>query len=296
MRMSPVLFEGQPEVALAQRPIVSIQAISPAYARVLHVPLLQGRAFNDHDDRQSAHVVMVNQSLAQRFWPNEDPIGKKVWPGLQTTPCLVVGVLGDVKNVGLAAETNPEVYLPFPQLPWPLMNLSLRTASADPGRLIPAVRREVSKIDKDQPITGAQTLEQLVANATAQRRFSMLLLTAFSATALILAIVGIYGALAYSVAQRTAELGVRMALGADRADILTMVVRQGLSLALAGVVLGVAGAMLLTRVMSSMLYKVSAGDPATFVLSAALFLAVASLASYLPARRATQVDPTEALR
>ncbi len=295
MRLSPVLFEGQPEVPLPQRPIVSIQDISPDYSAVLHVPLLRGRTFDEHDDAEGARVVMVNQTLARRFWPNQDPIGKKVWPGRQTAAALVVGVLGDVKNFGLAADPNPEVFLPFPQLPWPLLNLCLRT-SLDPASLVPAVRREIAKIDQDQPVTGVQTLEEVIASSTSQRRFTMLLLAAFSATALILAIVGIYGALAYSVAQRTGELGVRIALGADRSDILRLVVGQGLALTLAGIALGLLGSLLLTRVMSSMLFQVSASDPATFALSAALFLAVASIASYLPARRATRIDPTEALR
>ncbi len=295
MRLSPVLFEGQPEVPLPQRPIVSIQAISPDYSAVLHVPLLRGRTFDEHDDAEGARVVMVNQTLARRFWPNQDPIGKKVWPGRQTAAALVVGVLGDVKNFGLAADSNPEVFLPFPQLPWPLLNLFLRT-SLDPASLVPAVRREIAKIDQDQPVTGVQTLEEVIASSTSQRRFTMLLLAAFSATALILAIVGIYGALAYSVAQRTGELGVRIALGADRSDILRLVVGQGLALTLAGIALGLLGSLLLTRVMSSMLFQVSASDPATFALSGALFLAVASIASYLQARRATRIDPTEALR
>ncbi|MBZ5610325.1 MAG: ABC transporter permease [Acidobacteriia bacterium] len=271
MRLSPVLFEGQPDVPLPERPIVSIQAISPGYAAVFHVPLLRGHVFEEHDDAQAAHVVIVNQTLARRFWPNQDPIGKRVWPGRQSV-ALVVGVVGDVKNSGLAADPNPEVFLPFPQLPWPLLNLSLRT-SMDPASLLPAIRREISKIDKDQPITGVQTLEQVIDASTAQRRFIMLLLAAFSSTALILAMVGIYGALAYSVAQRTGELGVRIALGADRGDILRLVVGQGLGLTITGIALGVAGSMLLTRVMSSMLYQISESDPATFVLSAALFLA-----------------------
>ncbi|HYL37736.1 MAG TPA: ABC transporter permease [Bryobacteraceae bacterium] len=294
MRMSPVLFEGQPELPLPQRPIVSIQAISPDYGRVLRVPLLRGREFSEHDDEQAARVVIVNQALARRFWPNQDPIGKKVWAGRQPA-AQVVGVFGDVKNLDLAADPNPEVFLPFPQLPWALLNLSLRT-SVEPASLLPGVRRQLSQIDKDQPITAARTLEQVLAASTAPRRFSMLLLVGFSATALILAMVGIYGLVAYSVAQRTGELGIRIALGADRGEILRLVVMHGLTLTAGGIALGLAGSMLLTRVLSSLLYQTSASDPATFLLSAALFLAVACAASYLPARRATRIDPVEALR
>jgi putative ABC transport system permease protein len=294
MRMSPVLFEGQPELPLPQRPIVSIQAVSPDYARVLRVPLLRGREFTEHDDAQAARVVIVNQTLARRFWPNQDPIGKKVWAGRQAA-AQVVGVFGDVKNLDLAADPNPEVFLPFPQLPWALLNLSVRTTT-DPASLLPAVRRQISQIDKDQPITGAQPLDQVLSKSTAQRRFTMVLLAAFSSTALILAIVGIYGVLAYSVAQRTGELGIRIALGAERRDILRLVVFHGLALAGSGIALGLAGSILLTRLMSSMLYRISTSDPATFLLSAGLFLAVGFVASYLPARKATRIDPVEALR
>jgi putative ABC transport system permease protein len=180
-------------------------------------------------------------------------------------------------------------------LPWALLNLSVRTTT-DPASLLPAVRRQISQIDKDQPITGAQPLDQVLSKSTAQRRFTMVLLAAFSSTALILAIVGIYGVLAYSVAQRTGELGIRIALGAERRDILRLVVFHGLALAGSGIALGLAGSILLTRLMSSMLYRISTSDPATFLLSAGLFLVVGFVASYLPARKATRIDPVEALR
>jgi putative ABC transport system permease protein len=294
IRFSPVLFEGQPEVPLAERPVVSIQTISPGYARVMHVPLRRGRVFSDHDDAEAPRVVMVNQTLARRFWPNENPIGKKVWAGRQQA-AEVVGVFGDVKNLSLATEPNPEVFLPFPQLPWARLNLSVRT-STDPAGFITAVRRVVSSIDKDQPVTGAQTLDEVLAASTAPRRFTLVLLLAFSAMALILAVIGIYGVVAYSVAQRTGELGIRIALGADRSDILRLVLGQGLALSLSGIAIGVVGSLLLTRVLATMLYQTSATDPTTFILSGALFTLVALAASYLPARRATRIDPAEALR
>ncbi len=294
IRFSPVLFEGQPELPLPQRPFVSVQTVSPDYAKVLRVPLLRGRPFSAHDDAQAPRVVLVNETLARRFWPNQDAVGKKVWVGRQDT-AYVVGVLGDVKNISLAADTNPEVFLPFPQLPWAHLNLSVR-AAGDPARLTTAIRAGIARIDKDQPVTGVETLEEILDASASQRRFTMTLLSAFAATALILALVGIYGLVAYSVAQRTGELGIRIALGASRGDILRLVVGQGLRLTLFGIAIGVAGSLALTRVLAGMLYHTSATDPLTFVLSGLLFTAAAIAAAYRPARRATRIDPTEALR
>src|SRR5579864_7210243 len=194
-RLSPALPEGQPAVPCGQRPSLNMQTISPDYARVLHVPLLRGREFTDHDDAEAPGVAMVNQTLVRRFWPNDNPIGKHILLGQRPQPVEVVGVLGDVRNFGLAVDTNPEVMLPFPQLPWRWLNLSVRTV-ADPHRLISAIRRQVALVDKDQPLTDVQTMQELIGAASAQPRFTMLLLAAFSATALILAIVGIYGVIA----------------------------------------------------------------------------------------------------
>ena len=294
-RRSPMLPEGQPIVPFGQRPILDIQTISPDYARVLRVPLLRGREFTDHDHADAPGVAIVNAAAVRRYWPNDNPIGKRIWLGQRPLPVEVVGVFSDLKNVTLGDETSPEVILPFPQLPWPLLNLSVRT-SGDARGLISAIRRQVSQVDQDQPLTDVQTMEELVSSASQQQRFTMLLLGVFSATALILAIVGIYGVIAYSVAQRTQELGIRMALGADQSDVLKLVVGQGLGLTLTGIAIGLAGAFALTRLMSSLLYQTSATDPIAFGVSALLFTAVALLASYLPARRATRIDPTDALR
>jgi putative ABC transport system permease protein len=294
-RISPALPEGQPAVPFGQRPILNIQTISPDYARVLRVPLLHGREFTDHDNAEAPGVAMVNQTLVRRFWPNDNPIGKHILLGQRQQPVEVVGVFGDLNNATLGDAASPEVMLPFPQLPWPLLNLSVR-AAGDPRGLISAIRRQVALVDKDQPLTSVQTLEELVGSASAQPRFTMLLLAVFSATALILAIVGIYGVIAYSVAQRTGELGIRMALGADQSDVLKLVVGHGLRLTLVGIGIGLAGALALTRLMSTLLYQTSVTDPIAFVVSALLFTVVALLASYLPARRATRIDPTDALR
>jgi putative ABC transport system permease protein len=294
-RRSPMLLEGQPEVPVGERPILNIQTISPDYTKVLRVPLVRGREFTEHDDAEAPPVVMVNQAVVRRYWPNENPIGKRIYLGQLPKPSVVVGVLGDIKNENLAHDATPEVFLPFPQLPWASLNLTVRT-TRDPHNSISAVRRQISLIDKDQPVTNVQTLEELLESASAQPRFTMFLLGIFATAALILAMVGIYGVIAYSVAQRTQELGIRMALGADRSDILRLVIGHGLLLTLSGVAIGMIASVALTRMLSSMLYKTSATDPLIFSSSAVLFLAVALIASYLPARRAMRIDPTDALR
>jgi putative ABC transport system permease protein len=294
-RITPVLVEGQPDVPLVHRPFLNIQTISPSYASVMRVPLIRGREFSDRDNAQAPPVAIVNQALVRRFWPNEDPVGKKLWIGRNPFPTEVVGVFGDIKNSGIANPAVPEVFLPFPQLPWANLNLNLRS-DVEPHSLASAVRERISTIDKDQPITNVQSLSQVLDDARAQPRFAAFLLGAFSVTALVLATVGIYGVVSYSVAQRTQEIGIRLALGATTEDIVKLVIRYALGLATAGVLIGLAAAMVLSRVVSSLLYQVSASDPLTFVTSAVLFVAVAAGASYLPARRATRVDPIDALR
>src|ERR1700735_1295406 len=256
---TPARFEGQPEVDLGRRPQVYLEYISPDYPKARGVPLVEGRAFDGRDDATSAPVVIVNQTTVRRFWPNQDPIGKLVWVG-RFPPSQVVGVLADIKNDGLASPTQPEVFLPFPQLASPVLYLTVRS-SMDPHSLASALRSHI-----------------------------------VSATALILAVVGIYGVIAYSVAQRTQELGIRIALGASSADIFRFVIGNGVRLAAAGILIGLAASFALTRLMASLLFQTSATDPITFVGSAVLFALVAMLASYLPARRAMRIDPTAALR
>jgi len=206
-----------------------------------------------------------------------------------------VGVATDLHNLSLAAAPQPEVYVSFPQRPWASMNLILRTAG-EPHLWAPAVRAAIATVDRDQPVTALNTMEEVLASSTAQQRFSVFLLGVFSLTALSLAAVGLYGAIAYSVAERTREMGIRLALGAAANDILHMIVRQGLTMALAGLAIGCVAALFLTRLMSGLLFHVSAADPFTYMVTALLFAGIAALASYLPARRATRVDPTEALR
>jgi putative ABC transport system permease protein len=294
-RITPVLAEGQPEAPLPKRPFVDIEAISPQWFQTLRVALRAGREFTDADNAQAPKVVIVNETFARQFWPNQNPVGKHVVVGRWPAPAEVVGVAADIKNKGIDQDTQPQLYLAFPQLPWGDMNLLIRTAVAPQG-IASAVRAQVAAVDPDQPITNIQTVRQLLDDSRSQPRFTMFLLGVFSATAFVLAIVGIYGVLAYSVAQRRQEFGIRLALGAEREDILRLVVRQGLILATTGIATGVLAALLLTRLMSSLLYKTSTRDLTTFVLAPIIFLFTAVLASYLPARRATRVDPVEALR
>lgn len=294
-RITPVLPEGQPDVPLPQRPFIDIEAISPQWFQTMRVPMRSGREFTANDNVQAPKVVIVNETFARRFWPNQDPVGKHIVVGRGPAPAEVVGVAADIKNNGLEQDTQAQLYLPFPQLPWGDMNLLLRT-SLPPMGMISAVRAQIANLDPDQPITNIQTVDELMDHSRSQPRFVMLLLSVFSGTALALAIIGIYGVLSYSVAQRRQEFGIRLALGAGHSDLLHLVVRQGLLLAIAGIAVGVVAALLLTHLMSSVLYKVSARDLTTFILTPAVFLGIALLASYLPARRATKVSPIEALR
>ncbi|MBZ5618615.1 MAG: ABC transporter permease [Acidobacteriia bacterium] len=295
IRFSPALPEGQPQVPLMERPMFNIQTISPGYVATMRIPLVRGREFLAGDDAQAPRVVMVNDTAMRRFWPRENPVGKHILVGRMVQPCEVVGVLGDVRNVNVAADVQPEIYLPFAQLPWPSMHLVVRTAGA-PSTFVAAVRSRVLALDRDQPVTSVHTMDEILETAAAQPRFTTSLLGALSGTALLLAIVGIYGVIAYSVSERTQEMGIRIALGAERADILRLVLRQGLLLAAGGIAIGLAVSLALTRLLGSMLYRVSTTDPMTFVCGPLLFALVALAASYLPARRATRVDPMVALR
>ncbi|HXC95806.1 MAG TPA: ABC transporter permease [Edaphobacter sp.] len=294
-RITPMLPEGQAEVPLSQRPFLDIEAVSPAWFQTMRVPLVRGREFSDADNPQAPKVAIVNETFAHRFWPNENPLGKRIVVGRGPDATEVVGVSGDVRNKGLAQETQAQIYVPFPQLAWANMNLLVRT-TVSPESVTSLVRSQIAAVDPDQPINNVKTVEELVDNSRAQSRFVAFLLGIFSATALALALIGIYGVLAYSVAERRQELGIRLALGAKREDILLLILKRGFVLAAVGISVGLVTALLLTRLMGSMLYKVGAHDPTTFALAPLLFLAIALLASYLPARRATKVDPAEALR
>jgi len=295
VRLSPALPEGQPVVPLVQRPIFNIQTISPGYVEAMRVPLLSGRQFTAADDSKAPRVVIANETLVRRYWPKDNPIGKHILVGRATTPFEVAGVIGDVPNSSLAADIQPEIFLPFAQLPWPSMFLLVRTA-ADQHSVTGAVRTRLGAIDHDQPVTSVATMEEVLEKAAGEPRFTTTLMGALSAIALILAMVGIYGVISYSVAERTDEMGIRIALGAERSAIIWLVVRQGVTLALVGVVAGLAASIAATRLLNTMLYRISATDPLTFATAPLLFVAVAIVASYVPARRATRVDPMHSLR
>ncbi|MGB7921784.1 MAG: ABC transporter permease [Pyrinomonadaceae bacterium] len=279
--------------------LVDINVISPDYTSALGIKLKTGRLFTEQDKKESAPVVLIDETLAERYWPNEDPVGQRMGFNRddkgQPIWREVVGVVGHVKHYGLDAESRVQIYLPYLQVSRSSMSLVVRT-DGDPASLAPALRREILALDKDQPVASLRTMEDVVSESVAQPRFSTLLLGVFAGVALILAAVGIYGVIAYSVMQRTHEIGIRMALGAGRGDILKLVLGQGMALALTGIAIGLVAAFIVTRVMTSLLFNVSATDPTTFAAVALLLALVALVAIYIPARRAMKVDPMIALR
>ena len=294
-RYTPLLPEGQPDVPAAQRPLLSTQAISPSYFETMSIPLLEGRAFTERDNESAPAVAIVNQVLAQRYWPNQEAAGKHVMVGNSQQPVRVVGVAGNVKNITLAAISTPELYYPVAQRASQAMNLIVRCA-VNPLSLSTGVRSAVRAIDPDQPVTDVRSMEQHLSGSVTRTRLTMLLLAVFSGMAMLVATVGLYGLIAYSVAQRTQELGIRLALGAAPGRVLRLVLGQGLTLAIAGVLIGLAGALALAKFMQNLLYGVSATDGWTFAACALSFIVIALAASYVPASRAARLDPTEALR
>ena len=286
---------GQPKPPTGQEPVTDVRVITHDYLGTMGVPLLKGRLFNEQDAADAKGRVVINETMARRHWPNEDPIGKRVriaWDDLEDE---VIGVVGDVKHSGLDAEPRAMTYWPYARNAYGTMTVTVRTA-VDTGRVVNSIVGLVRQLDPELVVANVKTMDEVVSNSVAQRRLTMLLLTLFAATALLLAAVGIYGVIAYNVTQRTQEIGIRMALGAQRSDVLGMVVRQALLLAVAGIVLGGAGALVLTRLMEGLLFQVKPSDPMTFVVVSGVLAAVALLASYIPGRRATRVDPVIALR
>ncbi|HXU35020.1 MAG TPA: ABC transporter permease [Blastocatellia bacterium] len=276
--------------------------ISPEYFNALQIALIKGRYFTERDNQASTGVAIVSDSWARRFVPDDDPIGKRIKLGGRdsTRPWLsIVGIAGDVRDTALESDARPCVYLPYSQFPASSMSLVVRTAvdsRAESKTLVPAIRSEVWAIDKDQPVTDVKTMDEYVSDSVSPRRANALLLAVFAALALALASIGVYGVMAYSVAQRVREIGIRMALGAQRSDVVRLIVGSAMTLVFAGVGIGLASALALSRVLSSLLYGVSATDPMTFAFVSVLLVCLAWFASYIPARRATKVDPMIALR
>jgi len=290
--------EDNPSPPVNETPDGNYQVVGPNYFRAMGIPLREGRFFTAQDTEQSVRVVIVNEELARTQWPGKDPVGRRLRVYMSGKPWLtVIGVVGNVRTEWPMRRFRQEFYLPYTQYPWDLAprHLIVRTA-VNPTSVAAAIQREVAALDKDQPVSDVRTLEEVVAEAVGPQRFAMMLLGAFAALALVLASVGIYGVMTYSVSQRTHEIGIRMALGAHRGNVLGMVVGEALVLALIGAVLGLAGAWGLTRLLSSLLYNVHPTDPLTFALVPLVLLGVSAFASYIPARRATRVDPIVALR
>jgi len=310
------IIDGRPRPPRDQTPLMEACLVTPDYFRAMNIPLKRGRYFTDHDDRSALagkdlskldeierdtagmNAVVIDEEFARRFWPNEDPVGKRIAMGSEKHPSFltVLGVVGRVKMEGLSQDSNRvQGYFAFKQNPSSDMTVVLK-ASGDPNQLIAAVRQQVKQIDPDQPIYGVRTMDEIRAESVAPERLNLTLLSIFAGIALILAIVGIYGVMSYSVTQRTHEIGIRMAIGAQPRDVFRMVIRQGMMLALIGVGIGLVGAFVLTRLMTTMLFGVEPTDPATFAAIAVLLTGVALVACYVPGRRATKVDPVVSLR
>ena len=288
---------GEPAPPPGESHGTSVRVIEPDYFRTMSIPLLRGRTFEEREFAQQSNVVVINKALADKYFHGKDPIGQKIIIDMKDTnlPDEIIGVVGDVHESSLASAPEPLSYWPYPELPYAVMTVVVRTATP-PLSMVPAIRDALQQLDKNQPMAKISTMDQLISDSVARSRFTMLLLSIFAGLALTLACIGIYGVIAYSVAQRTHEIGIRLALGAQRRDVLKLILRQGLRLALIGVVIGVSAGLLLTRLITSLLYGTKPGDPLTFAAVSALLILVALLACYVPALRAMRVDPMVALR
>jgi putative ABC transport system permease protein len=290
----PYSVEGRAPASADQTFDDDFRRVNTEYFSALRIPILRGRNFTEQEVEKSAHVVMISDLLAQQVFPNEEPIGHRLVMGIGSEkPFEIIGIVGDIRHRALENQPSPAMYMPTYANNW--MNLVIRT-QGDPVNLAAAVRREVKAIEPEQPVAAVRTMEDWLSTAVSAPRYRTSLLALFALIALILASTGIYGVMSYSVTQRTHELGVRMALGARPFDVLKMVVRQGMTLVVIGTVIGLVGAFALTRVVSSLLFEVTPKDPLTFVTVSVFLLLAALVACYLPARRATKVDPLVALR
>jgi predicted permease len=291
------VIEGRPAPPLGDEPGADIRVADPGYFPAMGIPLLAGRSFTEHDTAGSSRVVLINETLSRNFWPNENPVGQRITMKDWGPPLTgeIVGVVGDVKGNGLDAAVGPMLYWPYSQF-GQIFNTMVVRSDDNPLRLAAAVKSRIWSVDKDQPVSRIQTMDQILSDSVARRRLYVILLGVFAWVALLLAAAGIYGVVSYSVAQRTREIGIRVALGAERVDVLRLIITQAAKLALTGEILGILLALGLMRLMASLLFGISAADPLTFAGVAVLLSAVALTACYFPARRALRVDPMVALR
>ncbi len=286
-------IQGRAVLEPTKAPTFWLHSVSPSYFRTLGVPIVRGRGFTQADNATSPQVAIINETMARRFWPKEDPIGRHITYARESITVEIVGIAGDVKVAGLG-ENNPqnELYVSYRQRPFLAMWLITRGTAG----IASAAQREILGIDADQPVAAIRTMDEVIADSVSQPRLRTALIGAFAALALILAVIGIGGVVAWSVSQRTNEIGIRMALGARPGNILGMIVRQAFRMIAAGLALGLAGALALTRVLSTFLFGISPEDPATFAAVVVLLAAVALAACVLAGRRALEVDPAAALR
>jgi putative ABC transport system permease protein len=288
-------IEGRPTDP-SDRPSAPLFSVSPEYFATMGIPLAKGRRFTERDSQNAPAVVIVSDAFARKYWPNEDPIGKRITLSYNHTgPREVVGLVGDVKQSKLSDELQPQVYAPFEQMPWPFITAVVRTTGA-PEAAAQSLRGVLARVDPMQAAGELRTLDQYVSRSVATPRFTALLVGLFAIFALLLAGFGLFSVMAYSVAQRGREIGVRMALGATASDVRTMVVGQALKMAVIGFGIGLAGAFVAGRLLTTLLYGIEPHDPFTLTAVSATLFAVMLLAAYLPARRATRVDPMTALR
>lgn len=289
-------IEGRPAIAPADLPSTNYYSVTPDYFRAMGIRLVRGRMFTPQDDAKAPRVAIINETMARQFFPNEDPIGKRIniTNGPETWR-QIVGVVGDIKQYGVDKATSAQAYEPFAQVPFSSVNVVIRTKGS-PAAMLGALRPAVYAVDKDQPIGAIRPLEEIMAESISRQRFAMTLLTVFSAVALVIAAVGIYGVMAYNVVQRTGEFGIRMALGAQRRDVLRLVLTQGGKLIGLGLVIGLMATLAASRAMGSMLFNTSAYDPLTLGTITLVLAVVALIACFFPANRATKVNPIEALR